>query len=177
MRFTIAIFIVLILLAGEADPVVAGENASNFASSGKPLMPERSQFSEFDIEILDLVLQKTLVGGDRCLMGGQFRLGEKSNGVQLLWEDLTINVGTYSLTVPAGSFNVAGTDYNWHGKIDGSVVGVLLEDQGMDHFSFAVAIGSVDLGEIPGRTRVSLAIGDDEGSFTANLTGSLHLGK
>jgi hypothetical protein len=132
-------------------------------------------FASFEIEVLDLVLQKREAPMDRCLLGGEFSLAEASNGLRVLWEDVTVRIGSYTATIPAGSFRVNGAEYSWHGTIDGAVVGILLEDRGADVYSFAIAIGSFDLGKVSGCASIGLSVGDDAGSVNAPLEGRLAL--
>lgn len=134
-----------------------------------------SPFAEFDLQVFDLVLKNGAPSSDQCLLGGRLRLSEGSDGLLPLMEEVTLRVGSFAATIPAGSFSVAGSEYSWHGNLDGAVVGVIFEEEAADTYTFAIAVGSIELGGLSDPMTVRLNIGDDGGAMSARLEGRLVL--
>lgn len=136
-----------------------------------------SPFAEFDLQIFDLVLKNGAPASDQCLLGGMLELSGGSDGLLFLREDVSLQVGSFAATIPAGSFSVAGSEYSWHGTLDGAVVGVIFEEESADVYTFAIAVGSIELGALADPVKVRLEIGDDGGAMTARLEGRLVLAR
>jgi beta-propeller repeat-containing protein len=94
-----------------------------------------------------------------------FALGPASNGIDPRTEDITLQAGAFSRTIPAGSFKLRR-----HGRFtfEGIIQGVSLEAQlvtlGANRFIFKAEASSVDLTSLSNPVTVALTIGDDVGS-------------
>ncbi len=98
---------------------------------------------------------------------GNFTLGAGSNGINPLTEDVKLQVGTFSTTIPAGSFQ---QDPRGRFKFEGVISGVSLEVQiaslGGNDFQFKAEAQGADLSGTVNPVTVELTIGDDGGSTT-----------
>ena len=98
---------------------------------------------------------------------GNFTLGAGSNGINPLTEDVKLQIGTFSTTIPAGSFQ---QDPRGRFKFEGVISGVSLEIQivplGGNDFEFKAEAQGTDLSGIVNPVTVELTIGDDGGSTT-----------
>lgn len=96
-----------------------------------------------------------------------FTLGAGSNGIAALTEDVHLQVGAFSTTIPAGSFK---QDKKGRFKFEGTINGVALEavirPLGGNQFEFkAEGTGATNL-PTQNPVTVKLTIGDDDGSTT-----------
>jgi 6-phosphogluconolactonase len=100
-------------------------------------------------------------------MKGNFTLGVGSNGIDPLTEDVKLQVGTFSTTVPAGSFqqDLRGT-FKFEGVISGVSLEVRIVPLGGNDFEFKAEAQGADLNGIVNPVSVKLAIGDNSGSAT-----------
>jgi len=107
---------------------------------------------------------------------GNFTLGEGSNGINPLTEDVKLQVGTFSTTIPAGSFH---QDHRGRFKFEGVINGVSLEVQivplGGNDFQFKAEAQGADMMDIVNPVSVELTIGDDGGSATVTAAFDLSL--
>jgi len=100
-----------------------------------------------------------------------FTLGALSNGINPTNEDVTFQVGTYSVTIPAGSFHVVpNSAYVFSGVINGVSLAVQIAPVGVNSFDFKVTANGVNLAGLANPIGIILSIGDDSGSTTANAT-------
>jgi YVTN family beta-propeller protein len=129
--------------------------------------------------------------GDSFEVEGRAVLGELSNGIAPNAEEVTLRLGSFSLTIPAGSFVATrdneGEDEDRDGRVKrdegdsdarndvvttyhfkGVIAGVSLDatiEQGPQHaFRFGVNGRHANLRLVHNPVTVSLAIGDDEGN-------------
>ena len=115
----------------------------------------------------------TLEGGaprDEFRLAGVFELGPHSNGIDVANERTTIVLGDFTQVIPAGSF-VSEEDgaYRLDG-VPGGIVRARISDDGQ----FSVTATRLDLLQVSRSDPVpiSLAIGDDVGNTTVQLTRS-----
>src|SRR6266849_2313018 len=98
---------------------------------------------------------------------GNFTLVAGSNGINPLTEDVKLQVGTFSTTIPASSFQ---QDPRGRFKFEGVISGVSLEVQiaslGGNDFQFKAEAQGADLSGTVNPVTVELTIGDDGGSTT-----------
>jgi len=82
-----------------------------------------------------------------------------------LSENVTLQIGTFSITIPAGSFhqNPRGT-FVFEGVIHGVSLEVQIEPRGNNSFTFKAEAAGVDLSRLTNPVTVVLTIGDDSGS-------------
>jgi hypothetical protein len=104
---------------------------------------------------------------DELRMGGVFTLGGGSNGVNPLTEEVALQVGSFSATIPAGAFRRDRFGLlRFDGSIGGHHVLVILTPLGGGRYA---VVAEVETLELPGtRTPVTVAlrIGNDAGSVT-----------
>jgi len=105
--------------------------------------------------------------GDEFELKANFTLGPGSNGIDPLTEDVTLQVGTFSTRIPAGSFK---SDENGSFQFEGVVAGVTLEVEiqalGGGRFELSAEGEGANLGGIVNPVEVRLVIRDDGGSAT-----------
>ncbi|MFQ5976260.1 MAG: LamG domain-containing protein [Candidatus Hydrothermarchaeales archaeon] len=108
-----------------------------------------------------------LPNDDDFRMKASFTLGAGSGGIDPLTEDVRLQVGTFSTTIPAGSFNVdlKTGDFKFAGIIDGVSLRAIITPLGANTFEFNVSRGQgADLTGTVVPVAVELRIGDDIGS-------------
>ncbi len=111
---------------------------------------------------------------DEFEVEGSFTLAVASNGIDPLTEDVTIRVGTFSTTIPAGSFEVDDEsdddsddeEFEFEGVIDGVELEFEIEAFGDDSFDFEVEGEDADLTGTVNPVEVTLTIGDDTGTIS-----------
>ena len=120
-----------------------------------PFVPFASSFAKLVIEPDGFDLKES------------FTLGANSNGINPVTEKVTLQIGTFSVMIPAGSFNqgfFAGF------KFDGVINGVRLRAQivplGNNLFTFKAVGSGVDLTSLTNPVTVVLTIGIDAGAST-----------
>jgi hypothetical protein len=115
-----------------------------------------------------------LTNDDEFEVKGRFTLGEASDGIDPLTEEVSLQVDTFSAIIPAGSFEQEddGT-FKFEGFIGGVKLEVKIIPVGDNSFSFKAEGQGTDLTGIVNPVEVTLIIGDDTGavSVTAELKG------
>ena len=114
----------------------------------------------------------TFRGGDGFEIEGRGRLGQASDGIAPDIEAVTLNLGSFALTIPAGSFvkktdddgDEDGTTYRFKGVIGGISLNAAIEQGPGRAFRFHVNGRHASLGAIVNPLTVGLAIGNDFGS-------------
>jgi hypothetical protein len=80
----------------------------------------------------------------------------------------TLQIGKYTVTFPAGSFNLnANGTHNFNGVINGVSLSVQIAPTSYNSFAFKAERSGADLSGITHPVTVVLTIGDDSGSTTA----------
>jgi YVTN family beta-propeller protein len=103
----------------------------------------------------------------------EFTLGSASNGINLPAEPVTLQVGTFATTIPAGSFKGEGFGpFHFNGEIDGVDLKVLIKPTGAKRFAFDAKAHQADLTGTTNPVTVRLAIGDDTGTASVNAQSS-----
>jgi hypothetical protein len=140
------------------SPFAAGKFPVSVAIAGQSTVP----FAAFTLKA-----EITLGLPGAFEVKGNFTLGAGSNGINPLTEDVKLQVGTFSTTIPAGSFK---QDPKGRFKFEGVISGVSLEVQivplGGNDFEFKAEAQGTDLSGIVNPVTVELTIGDDGGSTT-----------
>ena len=94
-----------------------------------------------------------------------FTLGPASDGVNPLIEAVALQIGTFTTTVPAGSFKDIGQGiFVFHGVIGGVRLEVLLAPTGSLRYAFVAAAQDANLIGTVNPVPVTLTIGDDCGT-------------
>lgn len=95
---------------------------------------------------------------------GTFALGTHSNGINPLTENVSIQVGTFTATMPAGSFTQGGDGgFRFEGLIDGVALEVVVQPRGGGSFEFKAEGRGANLIGTGNQVIVKLTIGDDSG--------------
>ncbi len=131
--------------------VLAGSAPQSVAIS--PLVPFASSFAKLEIAKQGFDLKES------------FTLGANTNGINPLAENVTLRIGTFSVTIPPGSFKL---NPNGRFAFQGGINGVSLEVQivplGNKIFTFKAEGTGVDLTGLTNPVTVVLTIGINSGS-------------
>ncbi len=95
-----------------------------------------------------------------------FTLGADSNGIAPLKEPVTIQIGTFSTTIPARSFKLINGDFVFNGRIDGVKLYARIHQIKGRNYEFWTYANCATLTGTKNPVRVGLTIGDDSGSAT-----------
>jgi hypothetical protein len=105
-----------------------------------------------------------------------------SNGIHPLTEPVTLQIGTFTTTIPPGYFKKheheddedKGEDgsFTFHGVIDGVRLKALIKRTGTLRYAFQTKAKGADLTDTKNPVPVTLTIGDDRGttSVTAHIS-------
>jgi len=94
-----------------------------------------------------------------------FTLGANSNGINPVTENVTLQIGPFSVTIPAGSFQLNPNGrFAFQGVINGVSMQVQIVPLGNKMFTFKAQGTGVDLTGLFNPVTVVLTIGDDTGS-------------
>ncbi len=113
-----------------------------------------------------------LANDDEFEVKAALTLGTSSDGIAPLTEAVTIQVGSFSATIPAGSFKLKPAKPNKPAffKFEGIINGVAMEAKitplGADSFEFKAEGNGVNLTGTANPVTVTLIIGNDQGSAT-----------
>jgi len=104
---------------------------------------------------------------DAFEMTATFTLGPGSNGIAPLTEAVTVQVGTFSTVIPAGSFTLHKGRFTFEGVINGVGLEAVLRSLTLGNdYEFKVEGKGADLTGTANPVTVGLTIGDDSGSTT-----------
>ncbi len=94
-------------------------------------------------------------------------LGTNSNGINPLAEDVLIQVGDFSTTIPAGSFHLDKKGrFKFEGVINGVSLEVVFRPLGGNRYEVRAEGENVSLAGVTNPVTISLTINDDAGSAT-----------
>jgi len=130
-------------------------HAATFTLPGAVQVP----FADFQaLPIIDLPKHALAVAGT-------FTLGAASNGIAPLTEPVTLQVATFSLTIPGGSFksNAFG-GFQFTGIVNGAHIVMTIQPVHGKIYAFAALVWNETLTAAANPVTVKLAIGDDNGS-------------
>jgi DNA-binding beta-propeller fold protein YncE len=118
-----------------------------------PLVPFASSFAKLEIAKHRFDLMES------------FTLGASSNGINPVTENVTLRIGTFSVTIPPGSFkHIPERRFAFEGVINGASLEVEIVHLGNKIFIFKAEGKGVDLTDLTNPVTVVLTIGDDTGS-------------
>jgi DNA-binding beta-propeller fold protein YncE len=121
-----------------------------------PLVPFSSSFAKLEI---------TAEGFD---VKESFTLARNSNGINPVTENVTLKIGTFSVTIPPGSFKqIPHGRFAFEGVINGVSLEVQIVPLGNNIFTFKAEGTDVDLTGLTNPVTVVLTIGLDSGTTTA----------
>src|SRR6267143_1727646 len=108
------------------------------------------------------------IGSDRFELNGRFTLGEGSNGINPHTEAVTLQLGTFSVTMPQASFKKARDGrYVFEGSIDGAALELRIAPVTTNSYTFNAEGSGANLSGTVNPVSVVLTIGDDGGATTA----------
>jgi hypothetical protein len=123
-----------------------------------PLVPFASSFAKLEI------------ANDSFGLEEHFTLGANSNGINPVKEKVTLQIGKFSTTIPAGSFKkILDGTFTFIGVIDGVGLEVQIVPLGNKIFTFKAEGTGVDLTGLTKPITVVLTIGINSGTTTAQL--------
>ena len=138
---------------------------ANFAdgSQGLYLATVGRGFAEFTAS---LAIEK-----DGFELGSTFRLGPGNDGISLTREVVSLQVGTFSTLIPAGSFKSEGDGrFGFTGTIEGVELKVLVRTRPAGRYEMTLEAEGADLTAMVNPVTVNLAIGDDAGGIAVKAT-------
>jgi hypothetical protein len=105
-------------------------------------------------------------------LNSSFTLGAGSNGINPVAEKVTLQIGPYSVTIPAGSFKKNKGAYVFSGVINGASLDLRINPTGGSSFTLQAEGSGANLTGISNPVTVTLTIGDDSGStqITAQIS-------
>ncbi|HEY4846907.1 MAG TPA: choice-of-anchor tandem repeat GloVer-containing protein, partial [Methylocella sp.] len=109
---------------------------------------------------------------DSFELKARFTLGSASNGINPPTEPLTLNVGTFTTTIPPGSFkahkgSIFGP-FTFDGVINGVALEVRIAPTGAKRYSFRAEGDNASLTGTANPVPVTLSLGDDGGTVSVN---------
>jgi YVTN family beta-propeller protein len=102
---------------------------------------------------------------DSFELHSEFTLGQESGGIDPSTEWVTLRVGTFGATIPAGSFKKHDRgQFTFDGEIDGTALQLRIRSTGTLRYAAEAAVHHADLAGIENPVMVTLTIGDDSGT-------------
>ena len=101
-----------------------------------------------------------------------FTLGSGAAALNPYTQSLTVSIGSFAMTFPAGSFRTLGSGtYAYSGTVSGASVNVKLNPQGSNSYTVQISGSGVDLSTLANPVTVSITMGNNTGStqVTANI--------
>ena len=147
-------------------PLGSGSNKPTFFMRNLftyALSPAARCVTPFDFFSVEVELEEDDDGGEFGVDDGFFILGADSNGIDPLTEDVTLEIGSFSVTIPAGSFEEDDDEFEFEGVIDGVELEVTIEGHRGATFSVEASGEGADLAGTVNPVTVVLTIGDDRG--------------
>ena len=107
------------------------------------------------------------IEGNQFEIQGGFTLGAGTNGINPLTESVVLQLGTFSVTIPSGSFKRArGGSYQFEGTVDGAALEIHIVPASTNRYAFAAEASGANLTGAVSPVSVALTIGDDAGTTT-----------
>jgi hypothetical protein len=120
-------------------------------------------FSAFKAK-LEVVFSKK-PNEDVFVLRSNFTLGSTSSGIHPHTEEVTLKVGTFTVTIPPGSFKGhAFGPFTFTGVIHGSALAVAIEPIATKRYALEAAALDVNLKGTKNPMPMTLTIGDDSGT-------------
>jgi hypothetical protein len=162
-------------VANFGNNVSAYSIAANGALTQLTSSPFAAGIDPFSVAITPLVpfassFAKLKIAQDSFGLKESFTLGANSNGINPVTEKVTLQIGTFSVMIPAGSFTHVFGEFKFEGTINGVDLGVQIVPLGNNIFTFKAEGTGVDLTGLTKPVTVVLTIGINSGTTTAVLT-------
>jgi YVTN family beta-propeller protein len=141
------------------SPITVGNHPIAFGLFIQPVLV----FSAFTAQLTVYPNQKEFS------INSNFTLGTSSNGINPPTEPVTLKIGSFTITIPPGSFVNAGVPgySTFVGVINGVSLTVLIKQASGNHYIFGVIAKNVSL-TIANPETVTLTIGNDSGTTSVN---------
>ena len=103
-------------------------------------------------------------------MGSSFTLGSASIGINPAAEPVTLQIGTFAVTIPLGSFTGKGFGpFYFAGTINGVALDVVIAPEGTKRYALRAGTRNANLTGTVNPVPVTLSIGDDSGTASARI--------
>lgn len=119
-------------------------------------------------EPFDAFAAKVEIEDDEFEVKGRFTLGDASNGIDPTSEEVIFKIGTFSASMPPGSFERDDHSFEFEGIIDGVELEMKIKPRRNGAFTLKVEGDDVDLTGTINPVEVTLTIGDDGGTIRVN---------
>jgi YVTN family beta-propeller protein len=128
---------------------------------GMFIQPAATVFSAFTARLTVFLFQP------KFTLVSKFTLGSKSNGINPQFESVTLKIGTFTVTIPPGSFTLtAPGTYAFFGVISGLTINAKITHTSRKSYTFDATANANLLRTKP---TVTLTIGNDTGTTTARF--------
>jgi hypothetical protein len=104
---------------------------------------------------------------DRFYLEAEVTLGDNSDGILPPQEIMTLRVGSYSVTLPAGAFKEkkhGRKQFRFHGRVNGVELDIILQSEKAKNYELMVSGRDAELSIIESPVPVTLTIGNDQGN-------------
>jgi YVTN family beta-propeller protein len=101
---------------------------------------------------------------DRFEFRSHFTLSSTAPGINPVTEPVTLQVGTFTTSIPPGSFRNQNGFFSFHGVIDGVRLEALIRQTGTLRYAFDAEAKGADLTGTKNPVQVSLTIGGNSGT-------------
>jgi len=126
-----------------------------------PLVPFASSFAKLKIESELSTFH----------LSDSFSLGANSNGITPTTQKLTLHIGTFTITIPSGSFKKRPTgNFFFKTTINGGTLSLRIVPLGANMFTFNLYGVGINLGGLTEPVTVVLTIGIDSGTIKVRYT-------
>jgi hypothetical protein len=154
-----------VALSADGNTAIVGGPYDN-GNSGAAwvfVQPQTVQFSAFSVHLTIYPIQAEFS------ISSNFTLGATSNGINPPAEPVTLQIGSFIITIPPGSFVMSGRpgNYTFVGVINGVNLNLLISLTGGNNCIFGAIAKNVQL-PIVNPVAVTLTIGDDSGATAVN---------
>jgi uncharacterized repeat protein (TIGR03803 family) len=102
--------------------------------------------------------------GNTFQLHAMFTQGAGAQAIQPLTQDLIFKLGTFSVTIRAGSFRATRKAFMFEGEISGLALNVRMNPAGPNSYSLQVEASGVDLSSLTNPVPVTLSIGNNTGT-------------
>lgn len=167
-RFALAAFFGASNMSIAVDNLISWDDVRTDFSDRFNENPVGQEFATFNART-ELTLGRK-PNDDSYRLSGFLSLAPGSDGIDPLTEAVTLKVGSFAATLPAGAFVLDGDTYKYNGSVGRSYlivrVSPLTEPSA---YSFRSILVHGDLAATTMKPQVQLAIGDDRGGVTLDL--------
>jgi hypothetical protein len=143
--------------------ILGGPTDNSFAGAAWVFVQPTVPFSAFSAKLAISSFKPSFT------LLADFTLGSSSNGINPLFEDVTLRVGSFTTTIPPGSFTMTGPGtYAFIGVIDSVTLNALIKLKGGKEYTLH-ATANVNLAKTKSPATVTLTIGNDTGTTTVRF--------